>query len=187
MVQTGCRDYGTFEKSVYSIILPTQSRLYLTLLSNAHSVCLNLHLLLALNIAWNVCAAWQRESLCKGKRRMKFVLLNTHSPWCGSSEGCWGKEAWNCFLQPSLGRGARAERRFLWIALWQYLLKALVCFRAIVWLCLFSKLFAYPTVFLAVECVLHCWVPAWSEPVFSDNSILTQVSKLQRFGSLISH
>lgn len=33
---------------------------YLSLFSNAHSVCLNLHLLLALNTAWNVCAAWQK-------------------------------------------------------------------------------------------------------------------------------
>lgn len=51
---------------MYSIILSTQSRLYLILFSNAHSVCFNLHLLLALNIAWNVCAPWQNE-VCLAK------------------------------------------------------------------------------------------------------------------------
>lgn len=48
-------------RNVYSIVLSTQ-RLLFNFFPNAHSVCLNLHLLLALNIAWNVCAAWQKIS-----------------------------------------------------------------------------------------------------------------------------
>lgn len=153
MVQTGWRDYGTLEKSVCSIILPTQSRLCLILLSNAHSVCLNLHLL-ALSAACNVCAAWQKVSVWKGKHRTKFVLLTTRSLWCSLAPlivSAAGREASNGFLQSSLGCSAPADRKFLWITLWRYLLKSLLCFRAIVWLCLFWKPFVYPNFFLCCE------------------------------------
>lgn len=84
---------------------PPKEDSYLILFPNAHSVCRNLHLLLALNIAWNVCAAWQKIWY-EEKSTGSFVLLNNGaepsqflaSPCSLVSHGAAGKEACDYFL-----------------------------------------------------------------------------------------
>lgn len=107
-------------KSIYSIILSTQSRLYLILFLNAHSVCLNLHLLLALNIAWNVCAAWQKVSMWKGKAQNEVCLAKcsqtVSAPWHPSA--LQGERLLIVFSKSSLATVPEQIGDFY--ALWQY-------------------------------------------------------------------
>lgn len=84
---------------------PPKEDSYLILFPNAHSVCVNLHLLLTLNIAWNVCAAWQKIWY-EEKSTGSFVLLNNGaepsqllvSPCLLVSHGAAGKAACDYFL-----------------------------------------------------------------------------------------
>lgn len=65
-------------RNMYSVVLTTPSRLLLPFV-NAHSVFLNLHLLLALNIAWNVCVAWQKKSDMKRNAQKSVLISNGQS------------------------------------------------------------------------------------------------------------
>lgn len=105
---------------------PPKEDSYLILFPNAHSVCVNLHLLLALNIAWNVCAAWQKIWY-EEKSTGSFVLLNNGAepsqflafPCSLVSHGAAGKEACDYFLNSPawVSPHARTDRRFRCISL----------------------------------------------------------------------